>query len=137
MLSEYQKNKLIQELSFSAVRSSGPGGQNVNKVSSKIELRFHVSASDILNEEQIITLLSKLKSKLTIENELIITVQTSRSQLKNKEEAIAKFFQLIERALKPVKKRKPTKPTVTSLLKKAENKKQQSQKKLLRRKPEI
>ena len=137
MLTELRKEKLIQELNFSANRSSGPGGQNVNKVNTKIELRFNVLDSECLsiNEKDII--LSKLSNKLTSNYELIITVQTTRSQLKNKKEAIRKFISQIEMALAPIKQRKVTKPTPSSRRKRIESKKQLSLKKDLRKKPII
>ena len=137
MLTELRKEKLIQELNFSANRSSGPGGQNVNKVNTKIELRFNVWDSECLsiNEKDII--LSKLSNKLTSNYELIITVQTTRSQLKNKKEAIRKFISQIEMALTPIKQRKVTKPTPSSRRKRIESKKQLSLKKDLRKKPII
>ncbi len=137
MLTELQKNLLVQELSFSASRSSGPGGQHVNKVNTKIELRFNVANSNVLNDDEKGIILSKLANKLTLENDLIITVQTSRSQLKNKIEAIQKFISLIENALTPQKTRKATKPTLTSIKKRLDNKKQASIKKNLRKKPEL
>lgn len=137
MLTELRKENLIQELIFSASRSSGPGGQHVNKVNTKIELRFSVVNSNVLSEEEKNILISKLANKVTSNFELIITVQTTRSQLKNKKEAILKFILLIDNALTPAKKRKPTKPSFASLRKRIENKKQLSLKKNLRRKPEL
>ncbi len=137
MLTELQKIQLVKELNFSASRSSGPGGQHVNKVNTKIELRFNISESTALTEDDKNTLLLKLANKITLDNELIITVQTSRSQLKNKEEAIQKFLLLVEKALAPVKARKSTKPTLTSVKKRLDNKKQISVKKNLRKKPEM
>lgn len=137
MLSDLQKQKLIQELSFSATRSSGPGGQHVNKVSSKIELRFNLFDSNVLNDIQKNSIQTKLANKLTNEFELIITVQTSRSQLKNKAEAIQKFIFLIDKTLTPQKKRKRTKPTLTSKKKRIENKIKHSIKKNLRKRPEL
>ena len=136
MLTELQKNQLLQELSFSASRSSGPGGQHVNKVNTKIELRFNINESKILDEKQKNIILLKLANRLTNDSELIITVQTSRSQLKNKMEAIQKFFLLIEDVLVPEKPRQATKPTLGSRKKRLENKKRLSIKKDLRKKPE-
>jgi len=135
-LSEQQRETIQRELSVKAVRSSGPGGQNVNKVSTKIELRFNVSLTESfsINEKEI--LLTKLASKLTLDGELVISAQTSRSQIKNKEEALEKLFQLIEKALTPRKKRLPTKPTLASKQKRLESKKQISEKKIMRKKIE-
>lgn len=137
MLTELRRRKIIQELNFSASRSSGPGGQHVNKVNTKIELRFSINDSEVLSgyEKNVISL--KLSNKLTTNLELIITVQTTRSQLKNKKEAIEKFILLINMALTPVRQRKATKPTHASRRKRIENKKQLSLKKNMRRKPNL
>lgn len=124
------------EIILSASRSSGPGGQHVNKVSTKIELRFNIPASDILSDEQKEILLNKLKNKITIDGDLVVTSQATRSQVKNREKAIDKFKMLIENALKPTKKRKPTKPTKAAREKRLETKKKLSEKKELRRPPE-
>ena len=137
MLSEIRKKKLLQELKFVASKSSGPGGQHVNKVNTKIELRFNVKDSEILTKDEKDIILSKLANKLTSNYDLIITVQTTRSQLKNRKEAIQKFIALIEQNLLPTKKRKVTKPSLASLKKRIKTKKQLSLKKNLRKKPEL
>ncbi|MCK9205641.1 MAG: aminoacyl-tRNA hydrolase [Salinivirgaceae bacterium] len=135
-LTPEQQKQLMDELEFSASRSSGPGGQHVNKTNSKVELRFRLMESKVLTEEQIRQLAKKLGNQLTLEGELLVTCQTSRSQIKNKEEVIEKFLELVEKALKPRIKRVPTKPSRTSVLKRLDTKKQLSQKKNLRKKPE-
>jgi ribosome-associated protein len=122
------------EIFFSASRSSGPGGQNVNKVNSKIELRFPVSKSELLNNDEKEIILRKLKNKINSEGELLIVVQTDRSQLKNKEEALSKFYQIISKALQPSKPRKATRPTFASVQTRLETKKLLSEKKEQRRK---
>jgi len=137
MLTDFRIDQLLKELEFSASRSSGPGGQNVNKVNSKIELRFNLMNSEVLNDSEKTLLQSKLVNKLTANSELVITAQTSRSQLKNKEEATLKFILIIEKALLPIKLRKATRPTLTSKTKRIETKKQVSVKKTLRKKPEL
>ena len=106
---------LSPEFIFQASRSSGPGGQNVNKVNSKVELRFNISGSALLNEEQKEILLIKLNSKINAEGFLMIVSQRDRSQLVNKEDTIRKAYEMIEKALRPVKKRKSTKPTRSSV----------------------
>jgi len=121
------------EFIISASRSSGPGGQNVNKVSSKIDLRFNVSASSLLDEEEKELILQKLTARINNEGELIIVSQSERSQLQNKELAIEKFYDLIEKALKPVRKRKPTKPSYASKMLRLEHKKLLSKKKANRK----
>ncbi len=122
------------ELKFSSSRSSGPGGQNVNKVNSKIELRFNITNSEILNEDEKVIIFNKLKNKINSDGELIITVQTDRSQLKNKQEAIEKFNDLITKALTPRKKRRSTSPTKASVEKRLKVKKKEGEIKQLRRK---
>ncbi len=136
-LSEEHKIRLITEIKFSATRSSGPGGQNVNKVSSKVELRFSVDNSKELEPEEKERLLAKLKTRINSDGELILTAQTERSQLANKEKVMELFFTLIEKSLTIPKSRKKTAPTASSRLKRLESKKITGQKKQLRKPPEI
>ncbi len=136
-LSIEQKEKLVDELIFTSSSSGGPGGQHVNKVNTKIELRFRVVDSEVLTVEQKSILFKKLGKKLTLEGELLLTAQTTRSQLKNKDVAIDKFFELMEKALKPRKRRIPTKPSFASLKKRIESKKIISKRKILRKKPPL
>ena len=130
------KKQLEQEVVFSATRSSGPGGQNVNKVNTQVELRFSVKNSGLFSGEEKDRIFLKLKNKINSEGELIITSQTGRTQLNNKENALEKFFELIEKALTVRKKRLKSAPTLASRLKRLESKKNQSQKKLLRKPPD-
>lgn len=113
---------LSAEFIFQASRSSGPGGQNVNKVNSKIELRFNIQNSVILTDDQKEILLSKLSAKISLDGFLIVISQRDRSQLVNKEDAVRKFYELIEKALRPVKRRKSTRPTRSSVEKRLEGK---------------
>ncbi len=106
---------LSAEFIFQASRSSGPGGQNVNKVNSKIELRFNIQNSVILTDDQKEILFSKLSAKVSLDGFLIVVSQRDRSQLVNKEDAIRKLYELIEKALRPVKRRKSTRPTRSSV----------------------
>ncbi|MCX6227770.1 MAG: alternative ribosome rescue aminoacyl-tRNA hydrolase ArfB [Bacteroidia bacterium] len=124
-----------EELVFQAIRSSGPGGQNVNKVSSKVELRFNVQSSLALSEEEKILLLQKLKNKISKMGELILVEQTDRSQLINKQKVIAKLFSLLEKALVKPKKRISTKPSRSSIERRLESKRVQSNLKSLRKDP--
>ena len=103
------KDALISELNFKAVRSSGSGGQNVNKVSSKIELAFNLSESEVLKDEEKDRLVTKLSHRLTKDNVLMLQCDESRSQHKNKELIIERFLSLIKEGLKRDKKRVPTK----------------------------
>ncbi|MEI7980492.1 MAG: alternative ribosome rescue aminoacyl-tRNA hydrolase ArfB [Bacteroidota bacterium] len=121
------------EFSFTASRSSGPGGQHVNKVSTRIELRFDVINSVLLSREEKEVILSKLTGKLTSEGILIIVSQVERSQLRNKDRTIEKFYALLTKTLTPRKKRKATLPTRASIEKRLEAKRMQSEKKSLRK----
>lgn len=132
-----EKENIVKELKFKAIRSSGAGGQHVNKVSSKIELTFDLGNSEALNDDEKTLLKPKLSSKLTTENILILTVEETRSQHKNKELAIKKFVTLIVTNLKKPKKRTPTKPSKSVIKKRTETKLKKSVKKALRRKPDL
>lgn len=120
---------LSAELTFQAVRSSGAGGQNVNKVATKIELRFHVQNSQLLTEEQKAIILEKLTNKINQEGYLIITSQETRSQLKNRELAIEKLYKLLDKAFFVPKKRKATKPSQAAKEERLKSKKIESEKK--------
>ena len=128
---------LLKELKFKAVRSSGAGGQHVNKVSSKVELIFDLQNSFEFSEDEKIVLLKNLQTKLTKENILLLSCDESRSQHKNKEIVIKRFLQLIINGLKVPKKRKATKPSKSSIKKRLDKKKKHAYKKALRRKPEL
>jgi len=129
--------KTIKELKFKAVRSSGAGGQHVNKVSSKVELIFDLQNSSEFTEEEKELLYKNLSSKLTKDNLLLLQCDESRSQHKNKEIIIKRFLEIINKGLKVPKKRKPSKPTKSSIRKRLEKKKKQAFKKVFRRKPEL
>jgi ribosome-associated protein len=100
---------VTSELNFKAVRSSGAGGQNINKVSSKIVLIYDVATSQGLDEEEKLLLQTKLKTKISQENLLILTCDEDRSQFKNKKIIIKRFFEMLEKALAKPKVRKATK----------------------------
>ena len=119
----------LPELQFQTSRSSGPGGQNVNKVESRVELRFRVADSQLLTDEQKQTLLEKLASRLTAEGELLVTAQEDRSQLRNRETALLKFHQLLTKTLHKPKARRPTKPSKGAVRKRLESKKKHGDKK--------
>lgn len=124
---------LLPELEFVSSRSSGPGGQNVNKVNTKITLRFNIADSRILTDDEKQILLHKLATKLTGDGWLQINAQEKRSQLQNKEHAIAKFNQIVAKAFEVRKKRKKTKPSKTAVMKRLNTKKKQSEKKQWRK----
>ena len=123
------------ELHFSASRSSGPGGQHVNKVSTKMELRFHVLSSVLLSEDEKALIAEKLASRINAAGELLLVSQSERSQLQNKEKVTEKFYLLLTRALTPRKKRKATRPSKASKEERLELKRQQSEKKERRKSP--
>jgi len=126
---------LISELSFSTSRSSGPGGQNVNKVNSKVKLQFDVTASRILTEDQKQLIIHKLAPHVTRDGVLVITVQETRSQADNKEIALEKFDMLLAKAFAKRKIRKATKPSKAAKQARLEKKKFLSEKKKWRKKP--
>jgi ribosome-associated protein len=131
------KDKIISELSFKAVRSSGAGGQNVNKVSSKVVLTFDLNNSQSLSEEEKERSQKKLKSKLTLDGILILNCDEDRSQLKNKEIVIKRFLELIEKSLVIPKERKATKIPKSVIEKRLKDKSTNSEIKQNRKKPDF
>jgi ribosome-associated protein len=121
------------EFVFQASRSGGPGGQNVNKVSTKVELRFQIANSVLLSDDEKSVIAEKLINKINKQGELVLVAQTDRSQLKNKEKVIEKFYLLISKALVPRKRRVKTKPTRSSVEKRLESKRVQAKIKDLRK----
>lgn len=128
---------IIQELKFKAVRSSGAGGQHVNKVSSKVELTFDLENSMALTDLEKNRLLKKLSSKLSKENILLMQCEETRSQHKNKELVIKKLLETLEANLVVPKRRRKTKPTRSAIEKRLKRKKKAALKKLNRGKPRL
>ncbi|MCC8359252.1 alternative ribosome rescue aminoacyl-tRNA hydrolase ArfB [Salinimicrobium sediminilitoris] len=126
---------LIQEAEYKAVRSSGAGGQNVNKVSSKVELHFKLEDSQALSNEEKQLALKKLASRLTNSGELILQCDESRSQHKNKELVTRRFLTLVKESLIKPKVRKKTKTPRAAKLKRLREKKKLSEKKATRKDP--
>ena len=132
-----ETEKLISELNFKAVRSSGAGGQNVNKVSSKVVLTFDLNTSKALSEEEKALIVSKIPSRFTADNLLILNCDEDRSQLKNKTIVIKRFIEIIKNALIIPKIRKATKVPKSIIRKRIKDKKNISEIKQNRRKPEL
>lgn len=131
------ESQIIQELQFKAVRSSGAGGQHVNKVSTKIELTYDLDNSTALTENEKERLLLKLANRLTKENVLLLQCDDSRSQHKNKALAIKRFLALVKGALVVPKIRRKTKPSRSAIQKRLNSKKKSALKKSNRRKPNV
>lgn len=132
-----EKDKLITELQYKAVRSSGAGGQNVNKVSTKVVLSFDVKNSKGLSEDEKNLLEMNLASRLTNDQILILNCDEDRSQIKNKEIVTKRFLAIIEQALHIPKIRKSTKISKSVIRKRIKDKKNLSDIKKNRKRPEF
>jgi ribosome-associated protein len=132
-----ETDKLISELQFKAVRSSGAGGQNVNKVSSKVVLSFDLKNSNVFTEEEKMLLEINLTSRLTNDQILILNCDEDRSQFKNKEIVIKRFLTIIKQGLFIPKIRKATKTPKSVIRKRLKDKKTLSETKKNRKKPEF
>jgi len=137
METEELKDRIPEsELIFSASKSSGPGGQNVNKVNTRAEIRFNILATSSLTQAEKDIIFLRLGKRINSAGELIITSGTARSQLKNRVIATGKMFKLLAYALTETPERKPTHPTVKSQVERLEEKKKRSNLKKLRRDPD-
>jgi ribosome-associated protein len=116
---KFKDRDLSSEFDFITSRSSGSGGQNVNKVSTKVELRFQVANSALLDDDEKVLIQQKIALKINQEGFLRVVVQETRSQLQNKEIAVKKFYEILEKAFivpKPRKKAKPSKKAIEERL---------------------
>ena len=129
------KEALLQECDFKAVRSSGPGGQHVNKTSTKVMLHWSLKDSNVFSEEEKERLYKRLKSKLTSDDQLVLSYDQSRSQHKNKDEVFKNLVRLLENGLLKPKRRKKTKPTLASKKRRLDSKKRNAEKKANRKPP--
>lgn len=131
---EFSIQDLLPNISYKSSRSGGKGGQNVNKVSSKVELNFDFQSANIFGADQKERLKQKLANKMTSEGLIQVVSEEERSQYLNKERALQKLYLLIKNALHIQKPRKATKPKKTSIEQRLKNKQQQAVKKLNRSK---
>ena len=129
--------KILTELEYRTSRSSGAGGQHVNKTETKVQVLFNVNSSEGLADDERPVVKAKLASAISDEGILAVSSQKSRSQLDNKENAVEKLRLKLEKALEPVTKRVRTKPSKQSNEERLAEKKLRAEKKEARRKPEV
>jgi ribosome-associated protein len=122
----------LAELHFQFVRSSGPGGQHVNRSATQVELTFDLAGSPSLDDAQKTRVRAALKSQVDKDGVLHLASQISRSQLQNRQDVTARFVELMRRALRVPKKRRPTRPTAASKERRLESKRRRSQVKRVR-----
>ncbi|MFB0497853.1 ribosome-associated protein [Mucilaginibacter sp. OAE612] len=125
----FTKADLQKETSYKTSRSGGKGGQNVNKVSSKVELLFSIGSSALFNDEEKLLLTEKLQNRLNKDGYVQVICDEERSQYLNKEKAIERLTSLLTKALQKPKVRKPTKASKAAKAARLDNKKMQSVKK--------
>lgn len=131
------KSKILKELTFKATRSSGAGGQHVNKTSSRVELFWDVLQTTAFSTEVVSYIQEKLSHRITKEGVLQLASENSRSQHTNKAEVIKRLFSLLEVAIIPPKVRKRKRPSKMAKLKRLKAKRQNSEKKANRKKPDF
>ncbi|WP_299383668.1 alternative ribosome rescue aminoacyl-tRNA hydrolase ArfB [uncultured Lacinutrix sp.] len=133
----FNEEALVKEFNFKGIRSSGAGGQHVNKVSSKIELTFNIQESLVLNEKQKEVIAYKLSNRITKDGLLILQCGESRSQHRNKNIAIVRAIQLLKSTLFVKKKRIPTKIPKAVIIRRLKSKRANKERKATRRKPNL
>ena len=129
--------QLLKEISFKAIRSSGPGGQHVNKTASKAVISFTINTSEIFTTKEKQRLLEKLKTRISQDGSLTITCSESRSQHRNKALATARIFSLLEKSLRVAKSRKKSRPSRNAIEKRLVSKKKHALKKANRKPPPV
>jgi ribosome-associated protein len=130
---ELKTRNFENEFVYSTSRSGGPGGQNVNKVSTKVELRLNLLLTSGFSHDEKELLFRKLKNKINKEGEIIMVSQSERTQLMNKVVVTEKFYDIISKALTLQKKRKSTRPTLSSRIKRLDGKRSRGNIKKLRK----
>ncbi len=128
---------LLTELNFKGIRSSGPGGQHVNKTASKVEVSFNLESSLALSKTEKDRLRNKLSSKISSEGIITLQCGETRSQHRNKAIVIDRLVELLQENLKVAKKRKKTKPSKSAVERRLKSKKEQALKKINRKPPKI
>lgn len=121
------------ELRYATSRSSGPGGQNVNKVNTKVELRFNIPSTESFSDEEKALLYTILKNRITSDGDLLIISQSERTQLHNKKKAEELLYRLLAKALTVKPERKATRPTTASRVRRLDEKKRRGQIKSMRK----
>lgn len=129
--------KILTEIDYKAVRSSGAGGQNVNKVSSKVVLGFRPDASAALSDEEKLLVKARLENRINADGVLVLHCDEDRSQLRNKNIVTQRFLQLMAAALKVEIPRRPTRIPRAVIKKRMDNKRRTADKKQSRRKPDF
>ena len=128
---------LLRELEFTAVRSSGPGGQHVNKTSSKVILHFNLEESEALSDSEKELLKERIPKKISEDGLISMSCSESRSQHRNKAILISRFVEFLEKNLKVKKKRKKSKPSKKAIEKRLKEKRERAMKKDRRKRPPI
>ena len=128
---------VLNEIKFKALRSSGPGGQHVNKTASKVEVSLNIKSSKAFSEIEKNSLLKKLSAKVSSEGNLQLSCSETRSQHQNKAIVIDRLIDLLRKSLKKPKARRKTKPSKSSIEKRLKSKKNQALKKTHRKPPKV